>query len=420
MRAPSWRHLILATVLLAVAFIATSAAAFSSAAAAPTGQPQRLLVQARSAADYDSLRSDLEKSGAKILIDLRQINLLVISTTNTGLKGALAANPRAAAVASDGVRRLIRPELQQEFFGKAFSAKPEQTRIQIKGSGRLLPHTQASPTIGISSDPAVTDYSGLMWNLVRIRAPQALNQPLGYGYQSVKVAVADTGLDYTHVELKNKVDKVVDFTVNEQPNICSYYFGGPTDADLAGMTGGPVDGDFNGHGTWIGGNIAGALDGEGINGIVPGVQLVSLKISQWCGSAYDSTILDAFAYAADNGIDVVSISFGGYLDRSDREQDLIYRWYRSVVDYARSKGTLIVAAAGNEHTKIGAGGLVISHGILDVPPGGTDYYGLWETPGGVPGVVMVSATGNVVNGPSATCPADSLAADGHQWCKPAS
>ena len=31
-----------------------------------------------------------------------------------------------------------------------------------------------------------------------------------------------------------------------------------------------------------------------------------LKISEWCGSAYDSSILDAFLYAADHGIDVVT------------------------------------------------------------------------------------------------------------------
>ena len=48
---------------------------------------------------------------------------------------------------------------------------------------------------------------------------------------------------------------------------------------------------------------------------------MALKISQWCGSAYDSEILGAFLYAADHGINIVSISFGGYLDQSDPDQD---------------------------------------------------------------------------------------------------
>ena len=140
------------------------------------------------------------------------------------------------------------------------------------------------------------------------------------------------------------------------------------------LYGGPANTDWNGHGSWIGGNIAGALDGVGINGIAPDVKLVALKISEWCGYAYDSSILDAFYYAADNGIDVVSISFGGYLDRSDPDQDAIYQAYVDAVKYAARKGTVIVAAAGNEHLRIGDGGQVISHGPLTIP--GDPFRGL--------------------------------------------
>lgn len=35
-------------------------------------------------------------------------------------------------------------------------------------------------------------------------------------------------------------------------------------------------------------------------------------------------------------------------------------------------------------------------------------------------MIDVSSTGNIVNAPSASCPADSLAAGTHQWCKPTS
>ena len=71
---------------------------------------------------------------------------------------------------------------------------------------------------------------------------------------------------------------------------------------------------------------------------------MSLKIAQWCGFGHDSSIINPLA-AADLGIDVVNISFGGYLDRSDPEQELIYRAFVDAVRYARSKGTVIVAAA---------------------------------------------------------------------------
>ena len=153
--------------------------------------------------------------------------------------------------------------------------------------------------------------------------------------------------------------------------------------------------DWNGHGSWIGGNIAAALDGQGVNGIAPKVNLVSLKISQWCGSAYDSTILDAFTYAYKHDIDVVSISFGGYLDLDNPDQRAIWRQYNRVVQKARDRGTIIAAAAGNEAARLGDAGRVISHGTLTTPgdpaPIG-DMFGNFEVPAGVPGVLAVSAT----------------------------
>ena len=150
------------------------------------------------------------------------------------------------------------------------------------------------------------------------------------------------------------------------------------------------------------------LDGAGINGIAPKVNLVALKISQWCGSAYDSEILAAFVYAADHGINIVSISFGGYLNKSNPDEALILKQYEQVVKYANKKGTTIVAAAGNEHVRVNGNGKVVTHGPLTAP--GTapadfgDLFGLYEVPGGIKGVVDVAATGNVVNASSASCP----------------
>jgi hypothetical protein len=142
---------------------------------------------------------------------------------------------------------------------------------------------------------------------------------------------------------------------------------GTSDADLAAQFGGPAETDWYGHGSWIGGNIA-----------------------------------------ADLGVDVVNISFGGYLDRSDPEQERIYQAYIDAVAYARGKGTAIVASAGNEHVRVGAGGRVISHGQLSTPgdpaENWPDLFGQYETPGGVPGVVDVSSTGRLVVPSSASCP----------------
>jgi subtilisin family serine protease len=90
------------------------------------------------------------------------------------------------------------------------------------------------------------------------------------------------------------------------------------------------------------------------------------------------------------------------------------------VRYARRHGTTIVAAAGNEHARIGAGGLVLSHGSLTVPGDPLfDPFGQYEVPGGIPGVIDVAATNNVVNAASAACAPGTSDSD-FPVCKPAS
>jgi hypothetical protein len=161
--------------------------------------------------------------------------------------------------------------------------------------------------------------------------------------------------------------------------------------------------------------------------------LVALKISEWCGSASDAVLLAAFLKAADLGLDVVNISFGGYTDISTPEGAQIYQAYIDAVRYARSKGTIIVASAGNEHVRVGAGGRVLNHGPLTSPATApedfADLLGTVEMPGGVPGVVDVAATNRVVVPSSASCPPGTVGDPGdpdadppdyNATCKPAS
>lgn len=348
------------------------------------------IVRAKSADDMAALKSELRSSGATVEDDMSQINAVSVSI-DSSTATALASSPHVASLAKNGIRTLIDPE------GTVTVKAPSLDRIRVA-----------------PADPA-SSLSGLMWNLDRINAQRANAITMGDG---VTVGVADTGLDFTHSELAGQIVGQQDFTQADDPLLCSSEFGA-SDADWAATYGGPATTDWNGHGSWIGGNIAAAVDGVGINGISPKVKLFDLKISQWCGSAFDSTLINAFLYAADHGIDVVSISFGGYLDRSDPEQEAIYQAYVDAVSYARSKGTLIVASAGNEHLRIGAGGKVLSHGPLTIPGDPfTDYFGLYDVPAGIPGVVMVSATGNVTKGASATCAPDTIG--GNATCKPAS
>jgi hypothetical protein len=403
---PAHRRLVTRlAVLLAAGLTASLVSLGTAAAASPNLRnhvTNRHIVVAKSHADYEAMRADAIRAGATIEEELTATDTLVISGP-ASVTATLSADAHVQHVAVDHIERVVPPEAT----GANSPHTPGAARGDRHGDHRVNP------------DPAFS-LPGLMWNVNRIGAPNAWRTSTGK--PSVTVGVADTGLDFTHPELATQVAGVVDLT---DPTLCTDYFG-YSDADFAGLYGGPATTDWNGHGSWIGGNIAGALDGVGINGIAPNVKLVALKISEWCGYAYDSSILAAFQYAADHGINIVSISFGGYLDLSDPDQQAIYDQYVQTVAYARSKGTVIVAAAGNEHARIGAGGRVLSHGILwipgDIPDPVTnpiDFFGWYETPGGIPGVVDVSATGNVVIGSSASC-ASGTFESGNATCKPAS
>jgi lantibiotic leader peptide-processing serine protease len=383
------RGLVVTTVLAVLAAMLPQLAS-----AGPKGASGRYLVVARSSADYGALRAKAVREGARVLRDLPQAKTLVVSATASE-RNSLAADRRTLGVAKDQRRELTSER-----------SKPNLSAPGLRGATQLEAKAPAATSAaGINPDPAF-DYKGLLWDYRRIGLPQGWKTTAGS--PKVTVGVADTGLDFTHRELRSKVKRVIDFTGLEDPPICETFFGGISDADLAAEFGGPEKTDWNGHGSWIGGRIAAALNGTGINGIAPKVNLVALKISQWCGSAYDSTILAAFLTAADLGLDVLSISFGGTLDRSDPDQDAAYRAYVEAVVYARGKGTVIVASAGNDHVRVGAGGGVLSHGptATPAPPPGEfdDIFGQYQVPGGVPGVVDVSATGRVVVPSSASCP----------------
>jgi subtilisin family serine protease len=367
---------------------------------------ERMMAVAPSAGAYEALREDLVKSGVRIISELPEIHTFVVVNPGT-LQAGLQASSHLLGMARDRVVNLVRPEMKEELFNS--SKAGERIPVDLR--------SLASP---VSTGSAFTS-AGLMWNVRRIGAPQAWEKTKGS--PSVVVGVADTGLDFTHSELASKISAsdVVDLTVDESPPICSTAFG-VSDADLSARYGGPAITDWNGHGTWIGGNISAALDAAGFSGIAPGVKLVPLKISQWCGAAYESSIIASFLYAADHQIDIVSISFGGYVDRSTKEGDLVYNQYVKAVKYARSKGTIIVAAAGNEHVNIGAGGKVLSHGSLTTPGSDVeDLYGLYEVPGGIPGVITVSATGNITNASQSYCSDNAVGNinDLDATCKPA-
>ena len=98
--------------------------------------------------------------------------------------------------------------------------------------------------------------------------------------------------------------------------------------------------DYDGHGTFVAGVIAAAQDnGIGISGINPAARIMVLRALDAFGQGHASMIAEAIAYAADNGARVINLSLGG---RG------LTKIEQLAVDHARSKGAVLVVAAGND------------------------------------------------------------------------
>jgi subtilisin family serine protease len=267
--------------------------------------------------------------------------------------------------------------------------------------------------------------SGVMWNFDRLHVAEAWRKT--QGSDEVTVGILDTGIDYTHDDLAGQVIKVVDLSalsVSQGNSPC----GPVTDADRAkalGLDPKYANLDFNGHGTTMAGIIAGALNGLGTNGIAPRVKLVAIKTAQWCNSDNDSDEIMGIYLTPKLGIDILSMSFGDILDISDPAQKVLYDGYVRAVKHALKHGTTIVASAGNEHVQVDVDGKIISHGSQTRPGRNVlDRFGQYPVPSGIPGVIDVSATVNIVEGNSPSCDpltiGDTTPTGSNATCKPAS
>jgi len=193
-------------------------------------------------------------------------------------------------------------------------------------------------------------------HLSTINAPQAWD--ITIGNHEVVIAIIDTGVDWDHPDLEANIwhnsDEIPGDGIDNDNNgfiddIRGWDF---VNADLEkvyqGEDPGPPDNnpkDFHGHGTHVAG-IAGATgnNGLGVTGVCWDCTIMPVragyknKYAQ--GVLQISDIAAALAYAADNGADIINMSFGSsYLSSTER----------IAIDYAASKGCILIAAAGNKN-----------------------------------------------------------------------
>ena len=218
----------------------------------------------------------------------------------------------------------------------AIGAAPAAAACPAQGAYTY--ETGGSAGAGYPSDPLY----GKQWGLGQIQAPGAWGRG-GFGYGAV-VAVVDSGVDLQHPDLTGQLLEGADFA-SEQ---CA---AGPQDE--------------NGHGTHVAGIVAAATNnGIGVAGTAPGAKVLPVRVLESDGGADLEQIFTGIRWAADQGADVINLSIG------DNLPEALIPWddWGQALDYAWSKGAVVVAAAGN------------------------DTMPLCESPSNLPNVVCVGAT----------------------------
>ncbi|GFP75801.1 S8 family serine peptidase [Clostridium fungisolvens] len=168
----------------------------------------------------------------------------------------------------------------------------------------------------IKNISANDSYLANQWYINDLNILNALQYNSG---SNITVAVVDTGIDYNHEDLANKVIGGIDYTGTGSYN------------------------DNEGHGTHVAGTIAAiSNNGKGITGIAPSTKLLAVKVLDANGEGDTLSISQGIIWAADHGAKIINLSLGS----SSSDQIL-----KNAIDYASNKGVILVAAAGNDGLK---------------------------------------------------------------------
>lgn len=239
------------------------------------------------------------------------------------------------------------PLLAIEMVGGAVEYNPVINAYRVRLSPRILMQDAAEflralpgvryvePNYRVSAFATPNDPHFIQqYALTRIQAHLAWE--LWQSNRTVYIAIIDSGIDYNHPDLTNKIRR--------HANGAIYGY------DAFNLIGWSQDFmDYAGHGTHCAGIAAAEINnGIGVSGVAAwnpalgntanSVQMMPVKVLDEEASGTVFTIANGISWAANNGAHILSMSLGT-LEMSSAIAD--------AVSYAWSRGCVLVAAAGN-------------------------------------------------------------------------
>ncbi len=262
------------------------------------------------------------------------------STPRTRARAASASGAGTTAAASGPRTKLLRLAP-----GVSVASALRRLRTQPDVAWAVPDYVARASGTWIPNDPgtggASGDWQSLQWNFVGpfgVNAPEAWANTAaagGLGGRGVVVAVLDTGVAYAN---RGPFRRSPDFSAHEF--VQGYDF----------VAKNPFPNDRNGHGTFVAATIAEATNnGRGLTGLAFAARIMPVRVLNAQGEGEASTIAEGVRFAVRHGARVINLSleFSPDVTASDIPELI------EALRYARRRGVLVVAAAGNEgHTAI--------------------------------------------------------------------
>jgi subtilisin family serine protease len=196
--------------------------------------------------------------------------------------------------------------------------------------------TDVTATGAFTQPPLGAAWLPQQWNMQQIHATEAWAAGRT-GSSAVRVAILDTGLDPNHQELFGVVDGGASTNCLKAP------------ACVRSATGW-LDDYF--HGTYVGGIVT--ANNFVTAGVAPNVRLIAVKVLDSTGTGSFSAILRGIMYAVDSvHARVINMSLGATIKGNTPGLIALQQALAAALDYADSKGTVVVTSAGNEDLNLG-------------------------------------------------------------------
>lgn len=221
-----------------------------------------------------------------------------------------------------------------ELFANIFAAKITADKLNEMKRDKDLNYAQPDQRVQAlaitASDPFFTnDATDLdrQWYLAKTKVPDAWEHTKGSS--SIIVAIVDTGIHATHIEL-NDGRVIAGFNVLTNQPI-------PANSNS----------DDHGHGTAVAG-VIGAMPNNnlGVAGINWNIKMMPVKALAADGTGDLSAVSSGIVWATDHGANIINLSLGGGGFNADPTLS-------NAVTYAYDRGALIVSAAGNDMADVG-------------------------------------------------------------------